>query len=129
MSSSTEISICLITLFTFTIFLQTPLAVAADPLSYSCINPQNFTVGTPYELNLSKLIGLLDYLTQPSGYAQASISQAYGLGLCRGDVSSFDCLSCIWEAGIEARKLCPDNKGAVIWSISIVYEIYFINLK
>ncbi|WOH02078.1 hypothetical protein DCAR_0521466 [Daucus carota subsp. sativus] len=115
MPSSTDISMCLISLFAFTFFLQAPAEVAADPLGYSCINPQNFTTGTPYELNLNKLTGLLDYLTQPSGYAQASVGQAYGLGLCRGDVSSFDCLTCITEAGIEARKLCSGNKGAVIW--------------
>ncbi|XP_074324211.1 antimicrobial ginkbilobin-2-like protein [Apium graveolens] len=123
MPSSNKISICLISLLTFTIFLQTPFAFAANPLSYYCINPQNFTAGTPYELNLNQLTGLLDYLTQPSGYAQASISQqVYGLGLCRGDVSSFDCLTCISEAGIEARKLCPGNKGAVIWYDNCMFK-------
>ncbi|WOH02077.1 hypothetical protein DCAR_0521465 [Daucus carota subsp. sativus] len=113
MASSTDISICLISLFTFTFFLHA--SVAADQLGYSCINQLNFTVGDPYELNLNKLTGLIDYLTQPSGYAQASVGDTYGLGLCRGDVSSFDCLTCITKAGIEARKLCSGNKGAVIW--------------
>ncbi|XP_010679273.2 cysteine-rich repeat secretory protein 38-like [Beta vulgaris subsp. vulgaris] len=96
-------------------FLQTTIIAANNPLSYSCINSQNFTTGSHYELNLNKLTGLLVYLTQPTGYAQATVGQAHGLGLCRGDVSSFDCLSCISEAGIQARKLCPGNKGAVIW--------------
>ena len=113
MASFTNISICLISLFTFTLFLHA--SVAADHLGYSCINQQNFTVGTHYELNLNKLTGLIDYLTQPSGYGQASVGDTHGLGLCRGDVSSFDCLTCITKAGIEARKFCSGNKGAVIW--------------
>ncbi|XP_057519668.1 cysteine-rich repeat secretory protein 38-like [Amaranthus tricolor] len=113
MSSSIVSKICYLALIISTYFLQK--SFAADPLGYSCINPQNFSSHSSYELDLNKLTGLIDYLTQPTGYAQASVGQAYGLGLCRGDVSSFDCLACISEASIQTRKLCPANKGAVIW--------------
>ena len=37
------------------------------------------------------------------------------LALCRGDVSNTDCKDCITEASTEIRKLCPDNKAAIVW--------------
>ncbi|KAJ8425664.1 hypothetical protein Cgig2_015332 [Carnegiea gigantea] len=94
-------------------------AHAADPLGYSCLSPNNFTSGSPYELNLIKLIGRLYLKTPPIGYGEASVGrhpdQTYGLGLCRGDISSWACLDCLTKAGPEALKLCPGTKGAVIW--------------
>lgn len=70
-------------------------------------------------MNFLKLMGLLYLKTPRTGYGQALVGhypdQTYGLGLCRGDVSPWDCLGCMTQASTEAQKLCPQNKGAIIW--------------
>jgi hypothetical protein len=42
-------------------------------------------------------------------------NQANGLALCRGDVSSTNCKTCVVDAGKELRERCPHKKGAIIW--------------
>lgn len=113
-SSKISILLCLLTL---PLLLQSVLG--ANPLSYFCSSSGNFSAYDPYEANLNKLIGYLFYQTPSTGFGMGSIGQkphqANGLALCRGDVSSSDCKTCIAEAGIEIRKRCPSNKGAIVW--------------
>ncbi|XP_075512425.1 antimicrobial ginkbilobin-2-like protein [Primulina tabacum] len=45
----------------------------------------------------------------------ASYDRTYGLALCRGDASSNDCKACVLAASSEILKLCPNDKGAIIW--------------
>ncbi|GFQ03736.1 cysteine-rich repeat secretory protein 38, partial [Phtheirospermum japonicum] len=41
---------------------------------------------------------------------------AYGLALCRGDVSPDDCMTCVNNAAITLINThCPDNRTAIIW--------------
>lgn len=108
----------LVVLATYALFLQ--CVTAADPLFHFCSTSSgNFTKSSLYEANLNKLAGDLSYKVPPTGFGQGSVGQyqdqTYGLGLCRGDVSSSDCMSCVAESVSEARKQCPNNKGAVIW--------------
>lgn len=105
-------------LLTFGFLLQTAFGVV--PLFHFCSNSGNFTAyNDPYEANLNKLNGYLSIQTPPSGFGLGTIgqtpNQAYGLALCRGDVSTSDCKTCVVEAGSEIRKRCPNNKGAIIW--------------
>ncbi|KAK5792556.1 hypothetical protein PVK06_033671 [Gossypium arboreum] len=72
---------------------------------------------------------LTDYLSiqaPPSGFGLGSIgqnpNQAYGLTLCRGDVSTPDCKTCVVEAGSEIRKRCPYDKGAIIWYDNCLFK-------
>ncbi|GLU09781.1 hypothetical protein SLE2022_266220 [Rubroshorea leprosula] len=115
-SSSSKFSIILC-LLTFAFLLQS--VIGADPLFHFCSSSGNFSTYDPYEANLNKLIGYLSYQAPSTGFAKGSIgdepNQANGLALCRGDVSSDDCKTCIPEAGSEIRKRCPSNKGAIIW--------------
>ncbi|KAK8664368.1 hypothetical protein V6N13_084161 [Hibiscus sabdariffa] len=107
MSSST-----LYLLLTLAFFLQT--ALGADPLFHFCSDSENFSAYDPYEPNLHKLTAFLSIQAPPSGFGMGSIgqnpNQAYGLALCRGDVSSQDCETCVVEAGTEIRKRCPYTK-------------------
>nr|POE49779.1 cysteine-rich repeat secretory protein 38 [Quercus suber] len=41
--------------------------------------------------------------------------QTYGISLCRGDVATTDCKTCVKEASNEIHRLCPYDKGAIIW--------------
>ncbi|KAL4387574.1 hypothetical protein GQ457_09G005730 [Hibiscus cannabinus] len=114
MSSST-----LSLLLTLAFFLQTALF-------HFCSDSENFSAYDPYEPNLHKLTAFLSIQAPPSGFGMGSIgqepNQAYGLALCRGDVSSQDCETCVVEAGTEIRKRCPYNKGATIWYDNCLFK-------
>ncbi|TYJ13655.1 hypothetical protein E1A91_A10G065400v1 [Gossypium mustelinum] len=104
-------------LLTLASLLQT--AFGAEPLFRTCSNTGNFSAGSPYEANLKQLTEYLSNQAPPSWFGLRSIgqnpNQAYGLALCRGDVRSADCKTCVVEAGNEIRKRCPYKKGAIIW--------------
>ena len=105
----------------FFLALLFQIAVGVDPLYlfHLCSTSEDFTAKSSYETNLNKLIGDLYFKTPLTGFGLDSVGQyhdrAYGLSLCRGDVSSKDCKACVAEAGSEIRKRCPDNKRAIIW--------------
>ncbi|WCJ37609.1 Cysteine-rich repeat secretory protein 38 [Euphorbia peplus] len=103
----------LIILIIISIFI--PQIYGADPLFHFCSSSENFTTNSPYETDLNKLTATLYIQTPPSGFASASSDLAYALALCRGDVSSGDCKTCVANAGSEIRKRCPYNKAAIIW--------------
>ncbi|KAK0591109.1 hypothetical protein LWI29_035702 [Acer saccharum] len=111
-------------LLAFAFLLQT--AFGADPLFHFCSSSENFTANGPYEANLNKLAGYLYYQAPPTGFAKGALgekpNQANGLALCRGDVSSSDCKTCVVEASSEIRKRCPKNKAAIIWYDNCLFK-------
>ena len=104
-------------LLSFVLLLQT--VVGVDPLFHFCSSSEKFIDNGPYETNLNKLMGYLYLAAPPTGFGKGSVGQNHdqvnGLALCRGDVSNTDCKDCITEASTEIRKLCPDNKAAIVW--------------
>lgn len=109
----------------FALFVQP--SFGSDPLFHFCSNSGNFTSNSPYESNLKALISLLTYKTPPTGFSVGSVGQAqaqkaYGLALCRGDVSSSDCKTCVSEAPTEILKRCPYNKGGIIWYDNCMFK-------
>lgn len=104
-------------------FFLVQTALGADPLFHFCSNTGNFSAYDPYESNLNKLTAYLSVQTPPSGFGKGTTGgsqnkpneSAYGLALCRGDVSTPDCETCVVSAGSEIRKRCPHQKGAIIW--------------
>lgn len=105
-------------LLIFALLLQT--SFGADPLFHFCSTSENFTAHSSYESNLKTLINSLIYKTPPTGFGLGSVGkyqnqQAYGLALCRGDVSASECKTCVSEASKEIRNRCTYNKGAIIW--------------
>ncbi|KAF2285008.1 hypothetical protein GH714_034684 [Hevea brasiliensis] len=110
-------------LLSFALLILQAYTVFGDgPLFHFCSSPENFTSNGPYENNLNKLAGDLYIQTPQSGFGFGSSGQnpdqAYGLALCRGDVSSSDCKTCVAEASGEIRKRCPYNKAAIIDSFN-----------
>ncbi|KAL3754510.1 hypothetical protein ACJRO7_001706 [Eucalyptus globulus] len=93
-------------------------ALGDGPLFHFCTSG-NFTANSPYESNLNKLTSFLHTKTPPSGFALDSIGRhqhrVYGIALCRGDVSPSVCKACVADAGAEIQRLCPRNKGAIMW--------------
>ncbi|KAF3443679.1 hypothetical protein FNV43_RR13369 [Rhamnella rubrinervis] len=106
-----------LTFFFFSVFLH--LANAADPLYHICFNPENYTAKSAFGANLNTLFNVLSVQVPPSGFGVVSTGQYYnkvnGLALCRSDVSSTDCKTCVFDASYELRNKCSYNKGAVIW--------------
>ncbi|XP_061364371.1 cysteine-rich repeat secretory protein 38-like [Gastrolobium bilobum] len=114
-------------LFSLTLVLLLQTSFGADPLSHSCSSSENFTSNTPYESNLKTLINSLIYKTPSTGFGVGSVGQyqnqqAYGLALCRGDVSASECKTCVSEATKEILNLCPYNKGAIIWYDNCLFK-------
>ncbi|KAK9077086.1 hypothetical protein SSX86_005422 [Deinandra increscens subsp. villosa] len=113
MSSSYTMSVLLLLLFV-------QMVIGAAPLNHFCSTTSgNFTPYSPYDQSLNKLLGNLHYKTPPNGFGMGSVgqyqAQTFGLSLCRGDVSSEDCMSCFVNASAEIHKRCPNNKAATIW--------------
>lgn len=95
------------------------IAFCADPLYHFCFSYENYTANEPYGPNLNQLLTLLSYKVPPTGFGLGSTGQGQnnvnGLALCRGDVSSTNCKTCVIDASKEIRARCPNKKGAIIW--------------
>ncbi|KAJ8561118.1 hypothetical protein K7X08_027308 [Anisodus acutangulus] len=113
-----------------------------------CSKSGNFTANSYYAQNLKNLLGDLYLKTPLTGFSTSSIGQNYdqtnGLSLCRGDVSSDNCKSCVLDASEELGKRCPYDKEAIIWydncllkysdkdflgKIDNTYKFYMWNLR
>ena len=97
-------------LLSFFLFLHT--ALCAEPLFDFCFS--------------RALSNFLSFSAPRIGFGLASIGQGQnrtnGLALCRGDVSSSSCKSCVIEASKEIRKRCPLKKGAIIWCDNCLFK-------
>ncbi|KAB1201322.1 Cysteine-rich receptor-like protein kinase 15 [Morella rubra] len=107
------------------LFLIIPLVILLpspvngdDPLFTSC-NPEfNYTRNSPFENNLKLLLESLPSNTSGKGFYNTSAGEdpnrVYGQALCRGDVNSTVCLSCVEKASQEILKQCQ-SEDAIIW--------------
>ncbi|KAK4374073.1 hypothetical protein RND71_004750 [Anisodus tanguticus] len=115
MASSKLIS-CLLFLSSIAFLAQT---VSSNYLYHFCSKSGNFTANSYYAQNLKNLLADLNSKTSSTGFSASSIGQkpdrSHGISLCRGDVSSDDCKSCILDASQELGKRCPYDKEAIIW--------------
>ncbi|XP_047182713.1 cysteine-rich repeat secretory protein 38-like [Vigna umbellata] len=98
-----------------------------DPLFYFCSKSGNFTANSPYETQLKTLVIKLIYKTYSTGFAMSSVgynvnSKPYGLALCRGDVSSSECKTCVDDATEAILSRCPYNKGGIIWYDNCMFK-------
>ncbi|TKY48769.1 Cysteine-rich repeat secretory protein 38 [Spatholobus suberectus] len=119
MSSSKLLTTFLFVSLTLALLLQT--SFGANPLFHFCSrSSENFTANSPYEIQLKMLIIKLIYKTYSTGFGASSVGhyespKPYGLALCRGDVSTSECKTCVTEATKEILNRCPYKKGAIIW--------------
>ncbi|KAJ8627897.1 hypothetical protein MRB53_021204 [Persea americana] len=104
-------------LLSIPLFLNPILGV--DPLYHICPTSNNFNANGPYDNNLEQLMASLSTQVPHTGFGLGSFGRspdrANGLALCRGDVSSADCKTCINGATSEIRRLCPYSEHAIIW--------------
>ncbi|XP_077211037.1 antimicrobial ginkbilobin-2-like protein [Tasmannia lanceolata] len=101
----------------FALLIQT--VVCNDPLFHFCSSSNTYTANGPYAKNLNQLLSSLSIKVPPTGFGLGSVGQGLGrvngLSLCRGDVSSADCKTCVVDATSEIRQLCPYNEEAILW--------------
>ncbi|KAM7500913.1 hypothetical protein LguiA_025327 [Lonicera macranthoides] len=93
-----------------------------------CPNTTTYTPNSTYQTNLNLLLSNLSsnatlssnstnngtvFSTSTAGQNPPNI--AYGLFLCRGDVTSTVCRNCVATVTAEITNRCPNQKSAVIW--------------
>ncbi|XP_010431834.1 PREDICTED: cysteine-rich receptor-like protein kinase 26 [Camelina sativa] len=115
----------LVPLISLLIQIQCLTVVKSQPvplkLNQICSNVTgNFTVNTPYAVNLDRLISSLSSLRHnDNGFYNISVGDSDGkvnsISQCRGDVKPEDCINCIAVAGKRLVTLCPVQKEAIIW--------------
>ncbi|RAL44848.1 hypothetical protein DM860_003607 [Cuscuta australis] len=94
--------------------------VSSQPLGNYCPNSTIYAPNSTYRSNLNSLLSALaSNATRPNGFYNSTfgrgVSAAYGLFMCRGDVSVSDCRACVLDAGEQILKACPVQTDAVIW--------------
>ncbi|PRQ28549.1 putative protein kinase RLK-Pelle-DLSV family [Rosa chinensis] len=93
----------------------------ADYLYHSCPNTTVFTPNSTFQSNLNHLFSTLSSnATRDTGFYNATSGltpneTVYGLFLCRGDVTTAACRSCVTTATSEVVQRCPVEKEVVIW--------------
>jgi Salt stress response/antifungal len=104
------------------IVLITKVMVVKSDLEYLynwCNTTNNYTANSMYEANLNRLLSSLSSSISPSGFSTYTVgespNQAFGLALCRGDVSPNICQDCVNASINNALTLCPYGKAEMIW--------------
>ncbi|KAE9461714.1 hypothetical protein C3L33_06378, partial [Rhododendron williamsianum] len=117
-------------LFFYTIWLLclVPITQGADPtFSYiNCPNTNLTTTGTyapnsTYKTNLDSLLSVLvsnsnasnGFYNYTAGSSPPDV--AYGLFLCRGDLTVAVCRDCVTYASRDVVQQCPSAKRVMIW--------------
>ncbi|KAM7465170.1 hypothetical protein LguiB_012732 [Lonicera macranthoides] len=101
----------------------------ADYAYHVCPNTTTYTPNSTYQTNLNLLLFTLysnatfssnstnnGTLFSTSTAGQNPPNIAYGLFLCRGDVTSTVCGDCVATVRTDITNRCPNQKSAVIWS-------------
>ncbi|KAB2012297.1 hypothetical protein ES319_D09G079900v1 [Gossypium barbadense] len=102
-------------------FFLTVTVAQQEPLYHFCLDLNgNFTRNSTYQANLDRLLSSFTLSTSnENGFYNFSSGQgsniANALALCRGDVNSSDCFTCINNANDELRNRCPYQREAIIW--------------
>ncbi|XP_057499025.1 cysteine-rich receptor-like protein kinase 10 isoform X1 [Actinidia eriantha] len=84
-------------------------------------NNVTYTPNSTYAANLDAVFdSLSSNATDPAGFHNYTAGRgppdaAYGLFLCRGDLSPAACQECVTFASTEVIKRCPTSKRATIW--------------
>ncbi|KAK0580009.1 hypothetical protein LWI29_034965 [Acer saccharum] len=68
-----------------------------------------------YISNLDSLLNSLSSKASVNSFYNDTSSGIYSLFLCRGDVSTATCQTCIKNASLTIRQRCPSNKTSIIW--------------
>ncbi|KAK3431966.1 hypothetical protein EUGRSUZ_E04151 [Eucalyptus grandis] len=89
---------------------------------HDCPDTSLFASNSTYRSNLNALLSSLSSAAtnNSNGFANATagkdaLDRAYGLFLCRGDVSTATCGECVATATKDILQRCPDRRSSLIW--------------
>ncbi|KAL9236665.1 hypothetical protein vseg_011304 [Gypsophila vaccaria] len=91
-----------------------------DPRVFDCSSTNgNYTKGDVFSANLDTFLANITAI--PGGFynvtvgENSGIDQVNGIALCRGDVSTSVCDTCLSDAAESIIELCPNQKEAIVW--------------
>ncbi|XP_059436939.1 cysteine-rich receptor-like protein kinase 44 [Corylus avellana] len=104
--------------FCFILFHAVALTFAQDP--YFCFETGNYTSNSTYKANLNTLLASMSSNTEIDyGFYNFSAGEgsekANAIALCRGDISTEECRSCVNKSSHDLLHYCPNQKEAIIW--------------
>ncbi|XP_058725225.1 cysteine-rich receptor-like protein kinase 44 [Vicia villosa] len=84
-------------------------------------NKANYTANSTYHKNLNTLLTTLTSNTDINyGFYNFSFGEnndrVYSIGLCRGDLLTNDCRSCLSGSRDNLTSVCPNQREAIFWS-------------
>ncbi|QCE06788.1 serine/threonine-protein kinase PBS1 [Vigna unguiculata] len=111
---------CMLIIFLCFPFLK--FISVATAQKHVCDNGKgNYTANSTYSTNLNNLLSTL-YSNTQINYGFYNFSYAHNtdtvnaIGLCRGDVESDKCRSCLKNSTLDIKQRCPNQKKAIMWS-------------
>jgi len=108
----------MVLLFLHLLILLSLSSTAADPISNIC-EGDTYAANSPFESNLKLLLASLSLSSTNSTFSNlakgSTPDRAYGLFLCRGDISLSQCSACVHTAIQDAPQICPKSKQATLW--------------
>lgn len=85
----------------------------------SCLNTSTYTPNSTYEANVKYLLSALssngNHENGFYNFTAGDRDRVYGMFMCRGDVSTGNCGTCVNQASSDILRVCPNQKTAVIW--------------
>ncbi|XP_059436933.1 cysteine-rich receptor-like protein kinase 44 [Corylus avellana] len=94
-------------------------SINSQPITYIyhvCEDQANNSSDASFESNLTVLLGSLSSkASENNSFYNDTSNGIYGLFLCRGDVNTSTCQSCVSYAAQNITSLCPSNTTAIIW--------------
>ncbi|XP_042377178.1 cysteine-rich repeat secretory protein 38-like [Zingiber officinale] len=98
------------------------VVTAIDPrfIRDMCPTEANYTAGSAFDTNLNLLLSSLSSASAAAaGFHNDTIGrppdQAFGLALCRGDLSLSDCQGCLNASVSQITHSCPTGVNSTIW--------------
>ncbi|KAK7280216.1 hypothetical protein RJT34_25278 [Clitoria ternatea] len=95
--------------------------IISESSAQTCDNEKgNFTINSTYHKNLNTLLSSFSsYKHINYGFYNISYGEnpdkVYAIGLCRGDQTQDQCLSCLNDSRVSLAQNCPNQKEAITW--------------
>ncbi|XP_041017374.1 putative receptor-like protein kinase At4g00960 [Juglans microcarpa x Juglans regia] len=92
----------------------------AQLVPYACSDKGNYTSNSTYRANLNTVLASMSSNTNISyGFYNFSVGENSGkvnaIALCRGDIGTDECRSCVNASSQDLLQYCPNQKEAIVW--------------
>ncbi|KAG6754698.1 hypothetical protein POTOM_040492 [Populus tomentosa] len=118
MTSSDACLVMFLFIMPFTV-LSTQTGPDVHLKTFCCNNALNYTRNSAFENNLKIVLKRLPSITSLTGFNYTFFGEAsakvYGQALCRGDVNSSACRTCVEKASKQICNDCISRGEAIIW--------------